>query len=380
MIGDMLIDATQKGYSPENIKEAVVKVLQPYFTHIDALNKYACDSQILSAFEFFIRYYKESEFSQGIREVIDCYKNANINYNKESWNIILSTYSIMVEDENKMWSIRNSKLNLQEEDLYEKMVQIFQRIGNVLEVSTKHIIQELYALIYLQYKGCVDYEKIRKQDFGVIINNILDKGLMQSVLRVQPCGMKLSDWRNIAYHHTYALDDNGNIYCTYGKGNINSITMSMQELEIYLHQIIRASNILNIARCIFIFDFIDDIPKDYRLEDASFRQAIKNEQFRISLLSQGFELGNIILNENKVEIDIHDLYLGEDLKSRIVHCSQFLLNVWKIWKRKLISINYLARNGEKICCIYVDGEICEAIYEGKAESTYLVNKFQIKYF
>ena len=67
----------------------------------------------------------------------------------------------------------------------------------------------------MKYKGCVDYEKIRKQDFGVIINNILDKDLLQSVLRIEPCGMKLSDWRNIAYHHTYALRDDGNIDCTY---------------------------------------------------------------------------------------------------------------------------------------------------------------------
>lgn len=131
MIDDMLIDAARQGYSPDDIKEAVIRVLQPYFTHVDVLNKYACDSQILSAFEFFIRYYKENEFSQGINEVTDCYKNANINYNQESWNIILATYAVLVEDENKMWSIRNSKLDLQEDDPYEKMVQIFQRIGNV---------------------------------------------------------------------------------------------------------------------------------------------------------------------------------------------------------------------------------------------------------
>ena len=380
MIGDILVKEARQGYSPEDIKEEVVKVLQPYFTHIDALDKYACDSQILSAFEFFVRYYKESEFSQGIMEVTDCYKKANINYNRESWNIILSTFLVMVEDENKMWSIRNSKLNLQEEDPYEKMVQIFQRMGNVLEVSTKHIVQELYALIYLQCKGYVDYEKIRKQDFGVIINNILEKGMMQSVLRMQPCGMKLSDWRNIAYHHTYALDNNGNINCTYGKGNTGNIKMSMQELERYLHKIVRASNILNIARCIFVFDFIDDIPKDYQLKEASFRQAIRREQFRIGLLSQEFELGDIILNENKVEINIHDLNLDESVKGRIEHCSQFLLNAWKIWKRRLICINYFASNGEKICCVYVDGDICEAIYEGKEEIIYLADKFQIKYF
>lgn len=384
MIGDMLSDAVQKGYSPDDIKKKVVETLEPYFTHVDALNKYAYNSQILSAFEFFLRYENENEFFQGIGEVIECYKKANKDYNKESWNIILSTYSTMVEDENKMCSIRNSKLNLQEKDVYEKMVQIFQRIGSVLEVSTKHIMQELYALICLQHKGSVDYEKIRKQDLGVIINNILDKGMMKSVLLVQPGEMKLSDWRNIAYHHMYALDDDGNIVCSYGKNNINSMKISMQELGKYLYKIVMASNILNIARCIFVFDFIDDIPKDYQLEKASFRQVIKKEQFRISLLSQGFELGNINLDENKIEVDIHDLYLDKDLNERILHCAQLLINVWSIWQRKLVYINYFARNRERICCVYADGKICEAISERMKKNicvdVYLGREFKIRYF
>lgn len=41
MIDDMLIDVARQGYSSDDIKDAVVKVLQPYFTHMDVLNKYA---------------------------------------------------------------------------------------------------------------------------------------------------------------------------------------------------------------------------------------------------------------------------------------------------------------------------------------------------
>ena len=197
---------------------------------------------------------------------------------------------------------------------------------------------------------------------------------------LEPCGMKLSDWRNIAYHHTYALGEGGNVECTYGKGNLKNIKISIQELEVYLHKIIRASNVFNIARCIFIFDFIDDIPKDQTLEKASLRQAIKSEQFRISLLSQEFQLGNILLGENEVEIDLHDLNLNEDKDSRIIHCAQLLFNTWSIWKRKLVQINYFDNSGRKICCVYVDGKICEAIYERKEEITYLATKFQIKDF
>lgn len=318
-------------------------------------------------------------FFQGVKFVIDCYRNANISHNQESWKIILSTYAEMAEDENKMWSMRKRKANLQENDCYEKMVQIFQQIGNVLEVSVKHIVQELYALIYLYNKGCVDYEKIRKQDFGVVINNILDQGLLQSVLVVEPYGMKLSDWRNIACHHTYSID-NGYINCTYGKGKINNIKISMKELEMCLYKIMRASNILNISRCIFVFDFIDDIPQNYILEKAFFRPEIKCEQFKIALLLKEFQLSNILLDEEKVEVDIQDLNEDVASNSRIVNCAQFLFDAWKIWKRKSIYINYFSNVGRKICCIYVNDEVCKSINEGKKEVTYLINKFKIKYF
>lgn len=54
MVEDILIDASKEGYSTNDIIESVVKMLQPYFTHIDILKKYACDSQLLSAYDFFV--------------------------------------------------------------------------------------------------------------------------------------------------------------------------------------------------------------------------------------------------------------------------------------------------------------------------------------
>jgi len=380
MIDEMLIDAAGQGYSPEDIKESVVKILDPYFEHADSLRKYACDSQLLSGFEFFIRYHHDTEFAEGVKLITDFYKDVNKRYNKEFWNIILSTYALMVEDENKMWSIRKNKINLQEEDLYENIVQIFRQIGNILEVSAKHIVQELYALIYLYNNGHVDYEKIRKQDFGVVINNIFDKGLFYSILNVEPYGMKLSDWRNIAFHHTYSFDGKETINCTYGKGNQNSICISMQELEQCAYKIIRSCNILNIARCIFIFDYMDDIPKKQSLENATFRQAIQYEQFRIGLLSQEFKLENVVLSEKKIEIDLRDLSTDIDQKRRVIHCSQLLLNTWNVWKRESVCINYIDCLDRKVCSVYVDGDICNSIYEGREELAYLANRFEFKYY
>lgn len=380
MIDKMLMYAAKQGYSPSDIKEAVVKMLKPYFEHEEALNKYACDSQILSAFEFFVRYHYENEFAQGVKTITDYYKKSIENYSQESWDIILSTYTEMVEDENKMWSIRKNKIDLNEEDLYERMVQIFHQIGNILEVSAKHILQEIYGLIYLNNKGNVDYNKIKKQDFGVIIKSILDKNMLHSILKIEPSDLKLSDWRNIAYHHTYSIDDNGCVNCTYGRENQNKISISMEDLEKYLHKITRSCNILNIARCIFIFDYIDDVPKDKTLGKSNIRQAIRVEQFRISLLSQEFKLGSIKLGKSKVEIDLHDLLSEKEYVSRIAHCSQLLLNAWNVWEYNLVCINYISNDGNKICSVYVDGETCKSIYEGRKDVDYLANKFQYTYY
>lgn len=378
MIEEMLMDIAEQGYSPEDIKGAVVKVLQPFFDNSESLERYACESQLLSAFEYFIRYHHESEFENGVKSVLGCYKNVYREHKQEMWNVVISTYSIIAEDDNKMWSVRHSKLDLHNNDMYEKMIQIFQRIGDILEISVKHIIQEIYALVYLQDKGCVDYEKIKKQDFGVVINNIITKGVLQSVLVTEPFGMKLSDWRNIAYHHTYSIDNAGSIKCTYGKENRNVFVLSMQELESYAHTIIRAANALYIGRCIFLFDYIDNMPQNSEIEIVNFRQNLCCEQFKIGLLSQEFMLGNIELSEEKVEIDIYELSLTEEVESRILHCAQLLLNTWYTWKRKEVSINYFAKNGERVCCVSVEGEICKEIIEGRKEKVYLAEKFHIK--
>lgn len=373
----MLINAAEQGYSPEDIKGAVIKVLQPFFDNSESLNRHASESQLLSAFEFFIRYHYENEFEYGVKSVLDCYKNVYEEHEQEMWNVFISTYPLIAEDDNKMWSVRNNKVDLQNNDIYEKAIQIFQRIGAVLELSVKHIVQEIYALVYLQDKGYVDYEKIKKQDFGVVINNVITKGILQQILITGPSGMKLSDWRNIAYHYTYAIDNTGSIKCTYGKGNKNLIILSMQELENYAHKIIRSANALYIGRCIFLFDYIDSIAQNSAIERVSFRQNLRCEEFKIGLLSQEFMLGAVELSEEKIEIDIHDLSLVEEVKDRIIHCAQLLLNTWDTWKREEVSINYFAKSGKRVCSVSVEGEICEQILEGKKERVYLAEKFHI---
>lgn len=157
--------------------------------------------------------------------------------------------------------------------------------------------------------------------------------------------------------------------------------MSMNELEQYAHKIMRTCNILSIARTIFIFDNIDyisDTKNNGKIANISLRQKLKVQQFKISLLSQEFELKNITLSDKEIEIELFDLRKEGIEKERIIHCSQLLYNTWTVWEKSLVCINYYNYENKKICRLYVEGSTCELIANGKKELEYLAKKFEIE--
>lgn len=220
-IDKILYEASREGYSPTDIKEAILYVLSPYF---------------------------DKAFTDGICHVLKCYKNAYNKSKNEFWDIILCSYDQMINDENKMWTVRKAINTLDNNDFYEKVLTYMNLIGANLEITAKHITQEIYALVRISKSKNVDYSEIRKLDFGVIINNILNQNLLNNELIIFPLQIKLSDWRNIAYHHSFLVSGD-KLKCSFGKKITKEIELTMKEFECYVHQIIRTCNIFTIARC-----------------------------------------------------------------------------------------------------------------------------------
>ncbi|HBC94995.1 MAG TPA: hypothetical protein DCZ10_19390 [Pelotomaculum sp.] len=82
-----------------------------------------------------------------------------------------------------MWTIRKNAEKIGTGDYYEKTINYMKHIGDTLEIGTKHLVSELWALIQVAEGIIPNYKKIRKPDFGVAIQNILDKQLLNSVPR-----------------------------------------------------------------------------------------------------------------------------------------------------------------------------------------------------
>ena len=380
---DMLQDAIANGYTPSDIKKSVINTLDSYFNDKTVLQEYVTSSEILSVYEYVVKYNHDTDFSATLHRVLSCYRDA-YNVNPEyTLELMLSTREDFSQKENMMWTVRQQAPSRLSEDFYDTVMAWFNYIGQSLEIGVKHIIFELYALIRIINGKSVDYEKIRKCEFGMIINNIIQEGYFEDILKTKPVEIKLSDWRNIAYHHTYKIEKSA-IICTYGKQRL-SFKIHLEQLLQYTHQIIRASNLLNIGRCIYVFDNLSKIRNHSNVKYGSieFRKDMLINQLKISLSSQGFYLERIEEDAFQMNAVLYDMKNNGMLskseeKERKIHSSQFAYNFWIVFLKNKISIEYCDWQGKELFISSINGDVCKKIKEGKEELSYLAKHIELK--
>jgi len=380
---DILQNAIANGEAPSDIKKSVVNTLDIYFNNKTALQEYAATSAILSVYDYVMRYSNDPVFSTMLQKVLKCYCDAYRKDPKCTLDVILSTYEEFLQKENMMWTVRQQTPNNPPEDFYDAVMAYFNYIGQSLEIGVKHILFELYAMIRIITGKSVDYDNIRKCDFGVTINNILEQGYFGDILKTKPTVIKLSDWRNIAYHHTYKLEKE-KIICTYGRQRV-TFEIDFELLQQYAHQIIRTSNILNIARCIYVFDNISNIRNhsNERKKSIGFRKDILINQLKISLSSQGFCLKRVDQDKYETKVLLLDMRNDGRLsqpeeKERKIYSSQLTYNFWCVFRKNRISIIYCDNQGKELFISSIGGDVCEKIEEGKENLSYLAKSIEFK--
>ena len=104
-VDEMLEDMSKQGYTPNEVKEAVISFLDPYFENKSILVKDAMQSYFLSIFSYLVVYNADSAFSQGLFEVLQVYRKAYSVDPNQVKNIILATVNLMGQKENLMWTV-----------------------------------------------------------------------------------------------------------------------------------------------------------------------------------------------------------------------------------------------------------------------------------
>lgn len=384
---NMLMDFSEQGFSIEEMKEAVISKIQPFFSHPQNAALYWTSAEMLSVFEFLIRYAHDPTFEDALHKVLAQYKCAVEMDSEETMSIVCSTLFDFSQKENMMWTVRKNVKYISNGDYDERIISIMKHIGDTLEIGTKHLVLELWAITQVANGKIPDYEKIKNMDFGVAVQGFVDKQKFLDILMTEPQSLRISDWRNIAYHHTYRIIDENEIKCTYGKQKI-LFSVTEQQLMQYTHQVIRSSNILNIARCIFVFDFDEQIAQYRNAHERApirFRTPILENRLRISMLSQSFYLEGVVENQDSILACLIDLKNTGTLNPeqsliRRIHTTQLLYNLWCSYQKNEVRIDCYSAQHTKILSCKVGGSICREIAEGKQKLEYLARHVAIEHF
>ncbi len=88
-------------------------------------------------------------FSQDVFDVLSTYRKAYAIAQDEVKNVILTTANLMGQKENLMWTVKSNTPREISDDLHEATYKLMKHVGDVLEISTRHEIIELYAILEL---------------------------------------------------------------------------------------------------------------------------------------------------------------------------------------------------------------------------------------
>lgn len=337
-----------------DFRAEIIKTLTPYFSNINLLEQYALSDEVFSVFDYVNKYVEDLEFSVGLNQILYCYRKASEPNLNEVLELMLKYHEEFVNRENIMWSLKQKEVGC-EDELYDKIMSYFEYIGTSLEVSVKGIINELYVLICVINGKTYDYDKISKMDFGVVINNILTQNFFENILTVRM--LKLSDWRNIDKHHSYKINGS-KITCIYGKDRKN-FELTYDELLDCIYKITRSSNILNIARCIFVFDNLDSMSqlskKPIRTIPLRINMIIK--QIITMFALQDFKIERFECDDRILNIEVVDLKLNitdsDIIKEREACFCKILQERWGMLEVDRINIKYFDIEGEIVDAMWL---------------------------
>lgn len=383
-IRSMLATCFSSGCTVEDVKYSVLEALSPYFIHKESLHKFWADAEILSAFEFVVRYQYDGIFQNNLVEVMDLYRTAYKQYPNETLDIIISSFPDLSQKENIMFYKRNNIPDFEGKDSYEILVHTMEFLGNLLEVGVKPIVAELWACTKLLSKGSADYKTIRELKFGTTVQNLIDTHHLTDILRTEPQQLKLSDWRNIAYHHSYQITDESEIQCSYGKNSAFTFSMNINELKMYTGQIVRSDNILSIARILFVFDNLETIHDHCNNVSALYlSKSLEESNMETSFLSQGYRLISIEEDDNTATANFQDMLdttsmSREEKRERWIHMSQYQMFIWKLTQKSRIVENYFTADEVNEFSCSVSGDVCSAVDSGQKDFTYVASQMSME--
>lgn len=365
----------EQGVKPEEIKEGIIHLLEPYFQNHKVLEQHAIDHLVPDAVNF-TKLREDPVFLEKFRMCLATYHLAKSKDESSSFAACITWFDEICDSESKFWSVAHlevDKCKLEPED---SLHECLKNIGEIVEGLMKPYLKVILAQTRIARGQKCAIQDINDMGLGEIVQELIKKSDYPELFVPCPWNISLSQWRNIAYHHSAKIRGTS-IVCWWGKKAHNrQIELSRGEMLRVISTLFKTYRTLKLTHTLFFVDnstSISIVPIAYERQP---REETELLNFTAGLASQGFEVVELKkdVNEAKAVIrDVSDL----ELDSRRAHASQFLFPLWFATRSNKLIIEYRRSDNKPDFLMTSDSETCERIYGGQEEPLNLAKKTEM---
>lgn len=373
-----LLELIRSGISPQQIKDLIISDFGQFFINKEKLMKYST-TNLVSDWILFSKYRKDDFFIKMLNQTLELYQTAMQKNPQDCVGIITGLVNHQLETGNRFWSFVLTEASKSELELYEYTFTVMDDIGKIVEGLSKTLLLEFTGMHKVGNDKQVLITEIMKQDLGVVNNYLLQDSRFSDVFSVN--NIKLSDWRNIAYHHNYLIQGES-ICCKYGpKENRKTIYLKRDELWNVLTDIVRILDLLNLNHKLFFYDYEDLILKDFKPEviEGDARPEIWFLTLASGLSAQGFEVIDFVTSSDLTRLVLRESIVDVDTKTRAIHSSQFTYNLWYYSSSKNLEVEYRLANDQVYLISSTTSDICEKIGNKEETLSYLAEHINFNF-
>ena len=348
------------GFKPQEVHKILYEKFEPYFENKKHLDEYIF-TPLPSIVETFISITESEEERKLLNEVLSIFRSALKNdpqkcikafknWDNDIFRGISQSVSILNLDRDR------SKMNLED---FAK--DCFEYVGNFIEVIINAYLRLILQQVSIIKCNSKKFEDIKALDLGVIINSIINEKKLKEIVNPSPWNITLNQWRNIAQHYKYDINNDA-IICKYGKfPKEKEIKILKIELWLLVNKLAKIQGVLKVAHHLFILDnkhkYSSLLP--HQREKLRKESKILNIFSAISL--QGFHFVDYSITHNKTKFILKDLTYDQS-KNRQMQILNFLYPIWYNIRTKYLEIEYQNYENKPIFIVKTNTELNQNIF------------------
>lgn len=369
------LEMARSGKTPAEVKGCVLSVLRPHFTDPSVLDRMPLPAMAHEAVAL-VRTQEHPWLFCSFQGLLAECRRAIATDATQSATALFAWDDPVIRGMSEFMSIYLMEMDKSELGLEELRLEAFRNIGGMLEACVQPQLKAVLHLVRIGRGRPASFSSIQTLKFGTVVQELHQKLNEIQFLAPPPWNLKLHQWRNIAQHHSSAVQGN-TVLCSYREGNSDrQVVLSPDGL---LHLMSRLQDVLGavrVARSIIIADNVS-LLGSRRLLVAP-RPEIALFELAVGLSTQGFEVKSIDLADEKVHLVVQDV-IAHDRKLRMVHSSQFVVPLWQAVPRQSVAVTYQDCSGQPHLITTVAGVHCEAVISERMEFSELAERVDLKF-